>query len=470
MEDNFMKVKDFADAANYLDSFVNYEKKNTYPYQKVLKLKRVKTLLKKLNIPYHKLRVIHIAGTKGKGSTATFCAYILAASGYRIGLYTSPHFFDFRERIAIKSPVTSHQSPEERIKSVLIAKKDVVRIAKEFKPHLEKLRFSSKLGALSFFEVYTAIAFRYFLEKKVDFVVLETGLGGRLDATNVVTPLVAIITHIGYDHMDKLGKHICQIASEKAGIIKKNIPTVLSLQRNSAACVIKRKCKKNNSELFILGKDFRTQKEFFGSTYTTFDFSSKIINLDGLMIKLKGRHQVENASLAIMAVSLLKSRGIFDRKIKFRQALRRAYSAGRFEIISKNPLLILDVAHNPLAFNALAETLKLYFPKRKIILIFAASRDKDIKTMLKKLSFLKIILTTFNNPRAFAPEEIKNICRLKDAFIAKDIKEALSLAKELYQKNSLILVSGSLFLVSEAKKALQASSSRSQDTGYKTQD
>lgn len=462
-------IKNFNDAKNYLDSFINYEKKDKFPYQKSFRLSRVEALLAKLNIDCHKLKTIHIAGTKGKGSTATFCAYVLAASGYKVGLYTSPHFFDFRERIQILISckpqakfATANFGYKPKIKNYLISKKDIARITKEFQPCLEKLRFDKKLGDLSFFEVYTAIAFKYFLEKKLDFVVLETGLGGRLDATNVARPLVSIITHIGYDHTDKLGRTLAKIAAEKAGIIKKEIPVVSSLQRQAVYKVIAKRSKKMNSRTFILGRDFKAEEIILRDNHTIFDFKSKKLGLSNLKIYLKGKCQVENASLALAAVSTLKERGFIDREIKFKPGLASAFITGRFETALADPLVVLDVAHNPSAFYALKENLELYFPSKKIILIFAAANDKDIKTMLKILPFSKIIITTFNSSRAFMPQEIKALCRIKNALIAKDIKEAFAAAKTLYKKDSLILISGSLFLVSEAKKLLQASSYRPQ--------
>ncbi|MDP2924634.1 MAG: folylpolyglutamate synthase/dihydrofolate synthase family protein [Candidatus Omnitrophota bacterium] len=449
-----MKVKNFSEAKRYLDSFINYEKKDKFPYQKSLKLKRVEILLERLYIPYQKLKVIHIAGTKGKGSTAAFCSNILSACGYRVGLYTSPHLFDLRERIQVVS------SQNSEVRSQKISKKDVVRILRGIRPCLEKLRFNKDLGNLTFFEVYTAIAFKYFLEKRLDFVVLETGLGGRLDATNVTKPLVAIITHIGYDHTDKLGSTLAEISAEKAGIIKNRIPTVSSLQRKSVYGAIRARCKKMKSQLFSLGRDFRAEKTALCKNYTLFNFKSKKLRLNNLKIYLKGKCQVENASLAIMAISTLKERGLIDKEINFKDGLMSTSFEGRFETILKKPLVIVDVAHNPSAFSVLGENLKEYFSSKKIILIFSASRDKDVKTMLKKLVFSRIIITTFKNPRAFSPYEIKNICKIKGAAITENIKEAFTLAKKLYTSDSLILISGSLFLVSEAKKLLQATGHR----------
>ena len=217
-------MKTYIQAKHYLDSFINYEKKSFFPYKKSLKLKRVEVLLKGLGTPYQKLRCLHIAGTKGKGSTAHFCATLLAYCGFKVGLYTSPHFFDFRERISVLNVKGGN------LRNKIIPKKEVARILGKFTPYLKRVKPDKKSDALSFFEVYTAVAFEYFWEKRLDFVVLETGLGGRLDATNVVTPLVSIITHIGYDHMDKLGNTLQKIAYEKAGIIKPGIPVISCAQ------------------------------------------------------------------------------------------------------------------------------------------------------------------------------------------------------------------------------------------------
>jgi dihydrofolate synthase/folylpolyglutamate synthase len=459
---NYQKyqIRNFSDAKIYLDGFINYEKKQDYCYNKTFKLQRLRYLLVQAAVDYKKLKAIHIAGTKGKGSTATFCASILAASGFRTGLYTSPHFFDFRERIQIldhRQQTTDHRLG---IKSNLISKKDVVRLAKEIQPQLERLRFSKEFGSLSFFEVYTALAFKYFLEKNVDFVVLETGLGGRLDATNVVTPIVSIITHIGHDHTDKLGETLAQIAYEKAGIIKRNIPVICAVQKRCAYLAIKEKCQRMSSRLLLLGKDFQLEKVKLLNNYSIFDFKSGKLNLHNLKIYLMGRHQVENASLALAAMSVVGENASIGEKINFKDGLNSTFLSGRFEIIKNNPLVIVDVAHNPSSFRALAESLKHYYPFKKIILIFAASRDKDIKHMLDKITFKHLILTSFNNPRSFTALEIQKLLNLKYALLSGNIQQAFEMAKKLSagQKNSLILISGSLFLVSEAKILLQGAS------------
>jgi len=454
MSTSINSISNFSDVKSYLDGFINYEKKTNYPYAKTLKLKRMEHLLGSLGINYKKNKDIHVAGTKGKGSTACFCANCLAEAGYKTGLYTSPHFFDFRERIKILTR-GSHA-----VVGSLISKRDVTRLVKEMQPRLEKIRYTSALGALSFFEVYTALAFKYFLEKKIDFAVLETGLGGRLDATNVTVPLVSIITHIGYDHMDKLGKTLSSIAKEKAGIIKRNVDVVCARQAPSVHRVISERARKMNAELFTFGAAFRSANEHLGLRHTAFDFCFGSENVCGAKIFLKGKYQIENASLAMASIFRLKEKGVMRGSVNFKKALAGSYLPGRFEILKNNPRIISDIAHNEPSFRALSQNLKTYYPKKKIILIFAASNDKDIKKMLSRISYKHLIVTSFNNPRSFRPQEIKNICRVKKVYLAEDVKKALEIGKQLYDNGSVIVISGSLFLVSEARRALQRAGKR----------
>ena len=435
----------YKEIENYLDTFINYEKKIFFPYQKSLKLGRVRHLFQVLKIPYQELNVVHIAGTKGKGSVATFLAYLLAFSRYKIGLYTSPHFYNFRERIKVLEKINS------QVKETLISKREVVTIIEKFKPYLESLRYSPQWGKLTFFEIYTALALYFFCQQNLDFTILEVGLGGRLDATNVVTPLVSVITHIGYDHTQKLGKRLKDIAYEKAGIIKEGIPVVSSWQRPAVLEVIKNRAKALNAPLYILGRDFNFSRVRVKSNYTLFDFWFNKTKIPNLKIALKGLHQVENASLALATLLLLLE------KVKYptiKEALSTTFLEGRFEIVKTQPLIILDIAHNPSSFTALASTLEKYFPTRKIILIFAVSKDKDIKKMLNKIKFKKIILTSFSNPRSLHPDKIARVAGLKEPIVTGEPREALKVALRLYNRDSLILVSGSLFLVAEVKKLL----------------
>ena len=434
---------------NYLDSFVNYEKKSRFPYKRSLKLQRVKNLFKALDIDCNKLNIVHIAGTKGKGSTAHFCSRILASSGMKAGLYTSPHFFDVRERIRIV------KAQKSKIKTDNISRSSLIDIVNEIRPTIEEVRHTKKSGKVSFFEVYTAIALKYFLKERVDFAVLETGMGGRLDATNITIPKVCILTHIGLDHTQQLGKSLRQIAYEKSGIIKEGVPVVTGYQKDIALSKIKEKCRERGAPLYILGRDFFIKNLKIKPDCITFDYSFNGARLKKSRIHLKGRHQVENAACALTALFVLKSSGVIKKKLSLKNAFTQANIEGRFDIESRNPLVITDIAHNPSSFQVLNNALREYFPKREVILVFAASSDKDVMSMLQKIKFSDIIFTTFSSPRAFKSEDLKKRTGFKKALVAKDIKEALKMAKGLYGKNNLILISGSLFLVAEAKKYLR---------------
>lgn len=449
-------ISSYSKANNYLNSFIDYEKKINFSYQKSLRLQRVRLLFNYLNIPYQNLKVIHIAGTKGKGSTAYFCANLLASLGFRVGLYTSPHISDFRERIKIIQNRSKGKCNSNEIKETEITKAKVIKIVNQIAIKLERSNFDKKLGKVSFFEVLTAIAFKYFLESNADFVVLETGLGGRLDATNLVNPLVSILTSIGYDHTDKLGKEIADIAFEKAGIIKKGIPVVSANQRRDALEVIKKKCNEKKSPLCLFNKDIKVSNVRLRKELTLFNFEFNDFRQKDLKLKLKGRYQVENAALALAAVYLVGVDKLKDSKRIINQGLLSSKLSARFEVISKTPLVVMDVAHNVVSFSVLKDNLKNYFPSKKVILIFACSRDKEAKKMLKKINYSRLILTGFSSSRSFFPSELKEIVASKKAYLAKDIKAALSRAIKIYKNGSLILISGSFFLVAEAKKVIKS--------------
>tara|TARA_B100000315_G_C14588069_1_gene594229 strand:+ start:1309 stop:2664 length:1356 start_codon:yes stop_codon:yes gene_type:complete len=437
-------IKDYQETTEYLDSFINYEKISFYPYKISLKSQRMVLLLKHLEIDTSNLKVIHIAGTKGKGSTAYFCAWILASLGFKVGLYTSPHLFDFRERIQIVKNLKS------KVTNLLISKKEVCDITAKIKPHLDQFNLPEELGEVSFFEVYTALAFKYFLEKKTDFVVLETGLGGRLDATNVIKPLVSIITHIGYDHTDHLGANLADIAYEKAGIIKEKVPLVLGHQQPSALKVIRQRAEKLQASLHMFGRDFKVKNIKFKAQQTLFDYKFKQTLMEKLKIILKGAYQVENAACAITAINLLKEKKFLKVKNSFKKGLESCDLLGRFQVKSDDPLVVLDIAHNASSFLALKNNLKIYFPGKEIILIFACSKDKNAEAMLKTLKYSYLILTPFSNPRSWDPRAVKETTNIGKTFIAPSVEEAIDRALSLYKSESLILISGSLFLVSQA--------------------
>jgi len=437
-------------AVKYLESFVNYEKLDQYSYKKSLSLQRIKDFLQFIGNPQEEFKVIHVAGSKGKGSTCAFVAYILRQAGFSVGLYTSPHLSDFRERIRILKPgkINPRLPFEGAIsKEYLIGLVDFLRpVIKGF----EKL--SAHNDRLSFFEVYTALAFLYFKEKKVDFVVLETGMGGRLDATNVARNLVCVITPISYEHTRYLGKTLTQIAGEKAGIIKPRSLVISSMQEEDAAQVIKNKSASLQARLFTVGKDIK----YFAQGR---NFSIKGINRNygDLRINLLGRHQLINASLAVGVIEAL---GLYGFKVSvdcIRKGLYNTLWPGRLEVLCRKPCIVLDGAQNAASAAVLKSAVKSIFKYRNLILVFGVSKDKDIQGIVGQLLPLahKIILTCADNPRAAMPEYLKRYFTVKEKeiFITAGVKEAKTLALRIARLEDLILVTGSLFVVGEFRDA-----------------
>ncbi len=421
----------YPEVIRYLESFINYEEIPAYPYKESLKLERIKGFLNLIGNPQHSLKSIHVAGTKGKGSTCAFITYILREAGFKVGLYTSPHLSDFRERIRILNTQYSRRNTQCDFEG-MIAKKDLVRLVEELKPAIEKYNRTLKYGPLSFFEVYTAIAFIYFKERKTDFVVLETGLGGRLDATNTAKPLVCAITPISLEHTQKLGNTLEEIAREKAGIIKSSQAIVVSAsQEKEARSVIRKRCKGYGAELFEITKN----------KYQRFK------------IKLLGEHQQINANVAVEVIKALRNYNIHVSSDAIRKGLLSTVWPGRCEVVSKSPLVILDGAQNVASAQALKETIKDSFRYKKLILILGISNDKDIKGVCNELSDLAdvIILTKANNSRATETKILAEYFKGKGIEETNNVKEALKLAKRIAHKEDLILVTGSLFVVGEAR-------------------
>ena len=421
----------YPQALKYLESLINYERIPEYPYKESLKLERVGDFLALLGNPQEALKSIHIAGTKGKGSTCAFIAYILRYSGYRAGLYTSPHLSDFRERIRIVERQQKRAASSDF--EGMIPKKELTRLLKKLKPTIESYNKRSEYGPLSFFEVYTALAFTYFKEKKVDFAVIETGLGGRLDATNTACPIVCVITPISYEHTDKLGSTLSAIATEKAGIIKANVTVISAPQEKEARAVIRKRCRQMHAGLHETGKD---------------------IAYKNIKISLIGRHQIVNAAAAIGAVEALSLHGFDVREDAIREGLANTLWPGRCEIVSKNPLIIVDGAQNRASSRALKKTIQDNFTYRKLILILGISRDKDIKGISDELKGLadEVILTCADNPRASSPADLKPYFRGKKTYLTKNLKEAKKLALSVSGEKGLILVTGSLFILGEFRK------------------
>ena len=361
-----------------------------------LGLKNITELMDSLNNPQDNYKSIHIAGTNGKGSTCAFLSSILQAQGYKVGVYTSPHLVDFRERI--------------KINNKMISKTEVTKLLTKIKPLIKDH---------TFFEVVTAISFLYFKQKKVDFAIFEVGMGGRLDATNIINPEISVITNISLEHTDHLGSTINKIAFEKAGIIKKNIPLVVSKDCKGLK-VIKKIAKKRKSKIYLV----KTKK---------------------IKTSLKGSFQNKNASIALEVIKILKKKyKIRDKSIK--SGLNSTKWPGRFEFISKN--LIFDCAHNPEGAKILAKELKNY---KNVYIILGIMKDKDIKHIVKALEKVakEIIVTRPHISRAAMPDSITRFIH-KKVTVINNINDALEYAKLKAGKKALVVLTGSIFTVGEA--------------------
>jgi len=445
----------YLETVQYLESFINYEKIPVYPYKESLKLERVKNFLATIDNPQDSLKCLHIAGTKGKGSTCVFVAYILRQAGYKVGLYTSPHLSDFRERIRILRPKPLDNSPQTaKDFEGMISKGEVTGLVERLKPLIQDYNKYSEYGPLSFFEVYTSLAFLYFKEKKVDFAVLETGLGGRLDATNVVNPLVAAITPISYEHTQKLGNTLREITTEKAGIIKVHRLIVISApQEKETMEVIRQKCKEAGAKLYEVNKDI-----FYEKANKGFNVMGIFGEYPNLEIRLLGEHQRINATVAIGIIEALRFYGIYVGIDSIREGLYNTFWPGRCEIVSRNPLVVLDGAQNIASMKALKEAVKENFSAeggkyKRLILILGISSDKDVKGICNEIYDLadEIVLTKADNSRATAPQTLVKYFNGKKVHITDNAKEAKELAYRLTKKEDLILVCGSLFVVGESR-------------------
>lgn len=445
----------YQDALSYLDSFSNYEKVRNYLYnEKYFDLGRVLKILSFFDNPHKKFRSIHIAGTKGKGSTATICANILARDGYKVGLYTSPHLVDFRERIKIVV-----RGKGLGVSEKMISKREVIELTHEIKNAVDKIFPSSLPSSLllpTTFELYTVLGFLYFAKEKIDVGVIEVGLGGRLDATNVISPDVCIITTIGYDHMKELGNKLSQIAKEKCGIIKNGVCVVSSPQRYSAMQIIKKVCQEKKAKLHIIGQDVKFKAKTSKNTFEKFDMECLFRKYRNLELSLVGEHQVINASSAICAVELFKGKKIEENIL--RTALKNVKFQGRMQIIQEKPIIILDGAHNPEAAKVLVDTIKSRFKYKRLIFIISIFQDKDIKSFMKIILNVadKVIITEISNPRVAKPQDILTLLKENDNVVLCDsLKESITLAKQSAEKDDIICITGSLYLVGEVLKLIK---------------
>jgi len=393
-------------------------------------LEAVTDLLLRLGNPQNSYKTILIAGTNGKGSTAAMTASILHSAGYKVGLYTSPHLIDVRERISVSGRKISKSEFSQAVANV-----------------------KSKLKQpVTYFEFLTALAFLYFQRQKIDIAVLEVGLGGRLDATNVCTPIVSVITNIGFDHTAYLGNSLVAIAREKAGIIKQRGVCVTASRQKQVLEVLNSVCLDRRAKLYYLGRDIKIKKQKDG----LLSYQGLKRNLKNMPLPLQGRHQYSNAALALATVELCCKSGFQIDDDAISRGLASTQWEARLEILQNNPLFLLDGAHNPAGMRVLCKALKRDYPYRRLIFIFGALADKDYRKMLLIIALLspKIILTQLKAGRAVPVEDMERVLNKRGypAIVTENVAKAIELAQAIADRQDLICAAGSLYLAGEVKQ------------------
>jgi dihydrofolate synthase/folylpolyglutamate synthase len=440
-------------ALDYLYTFVDYSLTKSVRYSPdQFDLGRMRDFVAQLGQPHQAYPIIHVAGTKGKGSVAAMCASVLQAAGYRVGFYTSPHLVDYAERIQIDRQPIPHG--------------DLVDLVDELKPLLDA-------GTrLTTFEITTALAFLYFAHQKVQVAVIEVGLGGRLDATNVITPAVSVITSLSYDHTQYLGETLAQIAAEKAGIIKPGVPVVLAPQKEEARLVIERVAAERGSPLTMIGRDYLyaevAHSLLGGQTMLVWSAADQehvndYIESGGLLeweptrlnIPLLGYHQLENAATAYGALQVFRQAALPLSDAAIRQGFSQTSWPGRFEIVQRYPPVVLDCAHNRDSALKLRLALDDYFPGIPVVMIFGASEDKDIPGMFAELlpRVRQVIATRSIHPRAIEPEKLVELAHRfgRPARAIDTIEEAIDEGLRVAGDEALLLVTGSIFIAAAAR-------------------
>lgn len=402
-----------------------------------LGLETMTALMDRMAVPHRRYRTLHVAGTNGKGSTAAMAAAVLQAAGYRVGLYTSPHLVEFRERI--------------RVNGDMIGEVAVARLTEGVRSHCQADLVPT------FFEYTTAMALQHFADAAVDVAVLEVGLGGRFDATNVVTPLSCAITTIALDHQEYLGSSLSSIAFEKAGIIKPGVPVVVGRVDEEAWRRIAQVADERRAPLMRLDRDFSAQ----GAGLDEFFYRGRAAQYNGLTSVLEGRHQMDNAACALALLETAGQHGLQVSEEAVRNGLKAVRWEGRLELVERRPVLVLDGAHNPAAAIVLADYLRDYrraHPLCRVILVWGMMRDKDHRGFLSPLIDIadEIILTQADLPRSATVGELRqslegSLCR---PHVCPMLSEAIALARRIATPDDLICVTGSLMLVGEMKALL----------------
>lgn len=439
---------------DYLYSFVDFSLQRNFRYVPgQFELGRMRELAAALGDPQTRYPSIHIAGTKGKGSAAALCASALQADGYRVGLYTSPHLDDYVERIQIDGQQIPHA--------------DLITLVNEIKPVIENI------PKLSTFEITTALAFLYFARQGVTAAVIEVGLGGRLDATNIITPLLSVITSLSYDHTAILGNTLAEIAGEKAGIIKPGVPVVISPQLEEARLVLEREAGERQAPLIQVGRDVHFKPlnpSLSGQEFLVWNaddqarFDEYMAHAETaswqptrLHIRLLGHHQVVNAVTAYTALQTARRQGLALSEDAIHEGFQRAHWPGRFEVLQDQSgnTVVLDCAHNRDSALKLRLALDDYFPARPVVMVFGASEDKDVAGMFSELlpRVRQVIAVKSFHPRAMEPELLVDLAHQSGcpAHIVPDVAEALDEALRSASQQAIVLVTGSIFVAAGAR-------------------
>ncbi len=428
----------YREALDYIYGHSNYEAVPKPHTEDNYDLRRVFEILGRLGNPQNKTKSLHITGTNGKGSTCAMLASVLTAAGYKTGLYTSPHLVTTRERFMINGRMIS----EEELADILT----------RIKPEIEEVNRHATYGKLTVFEILTVLGFVYFAENNCEVQVLEVGMGGKVDATNVIQPEVCLLTSISYDHCYILGDTLTLIAGEKCGIIKPGCVVVSHPQPEEAARVIRENCREKAVKLIQVGKDVTRQS-------LKYDYEHQVIEVKGRLdayqvsIPLLGQYQLDNTSAALAALEVLIERGYHISKDNIIQGLAKVDFPGRMNIISRKPLIVVDGGHNPGAAHNLKEAIVKYFPPANKVLVVGIASDKDIPGIIKELApvFKTVITTRSKSPRSAKPEFIAAEFAKYGitAQTSESVKQAVEEARKKVGENGLILVTGSLYVVGE---------------------
>ena len=456
--------KAYNHALDYLYSFVDYSLKHASELAKAdFNLDRMRDLMAELGNPQEQYPIIHVAGTKGKGSVSALAASALSAAGYKTGLYTSPHLQDYAERIQVNGQPIPHA--------------DLAILVEEIKPAVARVPY------LTTFEITTALGFLYFARQGCNAAVIEVGLGGRLDATNIVTPCVSVITSLSLDHTLVLGDTLAKIAGEKAGIIKPGVPVVSSSQKDEALDVLIRIANERGCNFTLVGRDVKFETlshSFDGQTFRISDLRPETSNLS-VSIPLLGSHQIENAAVAY---ATLKTSGLNVPDEAIQKGFATSKWRARFEIARREPPVIFESAHNQDSFARMYQTLETYFPGRQVYLILGASEDKNLVGMLEvmKPKIKKLIVTRADHPRALEPEKICQVAeqvgrptregvgsrRGVESEAVEPVEAAFMRALELSEKDgSIVLSAGSMFVTAEVMTAWDKISRESKNRNRK---